>query len=562
MHRVLSISIALAVSVTAGMPRPAAAAAVPAELSRLVPADPLVTLYMPSVDGLQRDVRDLVRVFAPESADEVRVFDWIPGDLGDVEAIMDPTRPAVAVLRLAQGMPAPLFTTIVPLRDRSATADSIEDLLGARPLAVQDGYAVLGTDPTYQPGGASPQLFEGMGGDDATLRIDLEGFFLAMGPMLDMFVQMALTQPDATTGEAAMTPEAMVSVMETIGLLRDGLATLEVAVDVDGDRVRLAGGVEFHEDGPLALLAQGSLDDAWEQAGWLDPDAAFLVVSALDLSNLRPLLEPVLDLVGGFAATEPDLDPFLALTELQKASPRLMEMGLRPYVASYGLGDAGVEMRWIARDPDAAELQTQFVAATRVWSAFGLRSEWSDARQVAGFTLRSAALDFDVDGLPPAVIDTLSTEQRVQMEQMIEAWLAPMHVAAGRDRSVILLDHDTASVDDLLGRMAKGDAGPVAPMLEQARAWAGDDALSVGALDFGRTMAMVATMFPWDEDDPEAERNRELLAAAPSAPVFGASWVDRQWLRGRIEMRTDAASALWGFFEALDASTGDDEPGY
>ena len=540
----------------------ARAAAPPAELLRLVPADPLAVVYVPSVETLERDVRSLVGVFAPEAAEGISWMDMLPLEMRGLEEIMDPARPAAVVLRLMPGTPAPMFSMLVPLRDASTTPDEIEARLQVRPLALDDGYAVLGTDTAYAPGDGDPALLADVAAVDVTARVDMAGLFRALGPMLDMFVQMALTQP--REGEEGAPPrsltdaEGAAAALELVGMLREGLATLEITADVDGDHMELGGGVEFLADGPLELRPQGSLDDVWAHTGALEPGAAVYMASALDLRNLEPLVRGFLGMMAETSWEQGDFDMLSMLWKVQVGSPALMEsMNLTPYVGSFHFDSSGPLMRWIQPAVDPAALGEATVAAFDAATSLGLRAQWGETRRVGDFGVRSAELDMDIETLLETHSDAdldPQGEEAAAIRSMMDLWLSTVWIAVGPDLAVTAMDDDAAAVDALLERLSAAPAGEAPAELVEARAWAGDGALGVTVVDVGRIFRMLSDVVPQSSDDVDFEALRAAFADAPSAPVFGATRVDGTWLRGRMEMRTESARALWTLFRGLGES--------
>ncbi len=557
-----SFTFALVLALATAASPLARAATPPAELLRLVPADPLAVVYVPSVETLERDVRSLVEVFAPERAAELSVMDMLPLEMRGLEEIMDPSRPAAVVLRLMPGTPAPMFSMLVPLSDPSITPDAIESRLQVRPLALEDGYAVLGTDTAYAAGDGNPSLLADVSAADLTARVDMAGLFRALGPMLDMFVQMALTQPregeDGAPPRSLADDEGARAALEVVGMLRDGLATLEITADVDGDRMELGGGVEFLADGPLALGPQGSLDDVWAYAGALEPEAGVYMVSALDLRNLEPLIRGVLDLTREMSPQAGGLDVLSTLWEVQMGSPALMEsMSLTPYVGSFHFDAEGPHMRWILPTSDPAALAEATIGAWEAAEPLGLRARWAEPRRIADFDVRTAELEVDTETMLESYSDTdldPQGEEAEMIRSMMDLWLSALWVATGPDLALMAMDDDEAAVGALLERVSGSPVGEVPPDLVEAREWAGDDALGVVFVDMGRVFRMVSEALPQSSDDVDFEAMRAAFSDAPSAPVHGASRVDGSWLRGRMEMRTESARALWSLFMELNES--------
>ena len=534
---------------------PARAEPVPVALERLVPEDPLLVAYAPSLSEVEGEVLGLLSAMGlREESEGGSVFDLLGSfseDLADLELVMDASRPFAAVLRLPGGMPMPLFVMTVPLRDGLTAAD-VEAQLGVTPLAVQDGYAAIGSDPTYAPGGARQAMLAGMGDDDIAVRLDVEGLFVALGPMVDMMVQMALQTTDEAGAPTGADPARIDEIMGLVQMVRDGIGTLEISADLDDGRVELAGGVRFRVDGPLALGPQPALDSVWADAGYLDPDAAALMVSSLDLRNVKPLLDAMLGMFNGMPGLQDG--PAAGLASIQEPLMQLWDLTLHPFVAAIEFSDAGLAGRSVMGAADAGRMQAGFRSMFSALEPMGLVAEWAPARKVAGFDVETVDARLDLDRLADFddETDAMSTEEREAVEAMIAKILTPMSIAANGERVVFAMDRDAAAVDAFLADVAAGERGDVPARLAAARAWAGDDVHGVMTVDATAYMQFVAAMMPAGEEDMASFR--AIADAMPSAPLFGYSLVERDWLRGRLSVEQDALVAFVRSMRALDTN--------
>lgn len=538
----------------------ATAAPVPVALERLVPDDPLLVAYAPSLDELEREVVGLARRFGASGPDEDEsIFDLlegISGDLGDLELVMDPTKPFAAVLRLAPGQMMPMFSMMVPLRAGLTPAD-VEERLGVAPLGTDDGYVALGTDVGYRPGGARQAMLAGLGDDDLTLRLDVEGLFVALGPMVDMMVQMAM-QPPAEDGRPPRSdPERMDATLELLDVLRDGLGALEVAADIDGERVELGLGVRFREDGPLALGAQPSLDDVWADAALLDPTSTVLIASGVDLQNLRPLMESFVGIMKEF-----DDETYPAAKMIARMQQQVFEVwvqGLKPYVGSIHLADGKARYRWIEDDLSPAQTQQAMKEMLTAMDGLGIETTWSEPRSVAGFDAIEGDTRVDFDDLAALDPDAkIEADELATMESMFDVLLAPFTIAAGERKIVYAMDDDRAAVDAFLERVASSARGAVPARLAEARAWAGDDARGVMVLEVADYFAMFGAMahsLGSDTADRGVLDAFTELEDFPSTPVYGSATTRDGWLRGRLSMEIDV---LVHAVNVLKANAGND----
>lgn len=531
-----------------------AVAAVPMELETLVPEDPLLVVYTPSLGEIERDIVGLMERFGAEDegGSIFELFEGISPELGELELIADRRRPFAVVLRLVPGFPAPMFSMIVPLLD-GLTPDDVEERLGVVPLGASDGYVALGTDTSYRAGGRRQPMLAGIGDDDLTARLDVEGLFVALGPMVDMIVQMAMQQPDADGNPPMANPEGMQAALDMVAVLRDGIGAIELAANVDDARLDLAAAARFRADGPLALGAQPTLDDVWADAALLPADAPMLMAAGIDLTNLEPLVDAIVGI--SKAVTGGEDGPYAALSRLQQQSVELWMNGLRPYVASFDMGADGTSMRWLESSMAPAKDLADLRAMMDAMDGMGIETSWEETRRVEGFDVMTSTIDVDFAAMAALDPDSpeLGDDELATLDALFDQFLTPMALAAGDQKLVMTMDADPEAIDAFLAEIASSSRGDVPARLEQARGWAGDDAQGVMVTDVKAWFEIFARVAEIGDTEGSAEIAAQ-LDQLPATPVYGAARVDGDWLRGRLSMETDVLVALVQAIQTLEAS--------
>ena len=524
-----------------------ARAGIPYELESLLPADPLLVGYTPSLGAMERDVVALFERFGVESPDDgesiFSVFEGIAPQLAELEKVADPEGSFAVALRLVPGFPAPMFTVVFPLK-AGLTANDVTERIGVAPLAISGSYAAMGTDSKYAPSDARQPMLAGVGDEDLSARLDVEGLFDALGPMVDMMIQMMMQQPTEDGRPPKSLDEEMAAVTDLIELVRTGIGSIELFADVDDSRVELGGGVRFRADGPLALGAQPPFEATWKESALLGDDAAILIASGVDLGNLRPLMDSLIDLMTTVSA---DVEgPYGAFEILQQRSMELWMTGLHPYVASLSMDDDGVRSRWIESDATSGEVMATMREMLSSMQEMGIETTWQEPRTVAGFDVETAVIDVDVDALTEADpdLESLGDDERAMLESVFERFLSPIALATGHGKSVYVMDSDPARVDAFLERVASGAQGDVSARLQDARAWAGPDAQGLMVGDVRAFFDMLASLAVEVEDDEDAAAFVAGVETLPSTPIYGASRVEGDWVRGRLSMETDALVAF------------------
>lgn len=533
-----------------------ARAEIPYELESLLPADPLVVGYTPSLGAMERDVVALFERFGVEGPDEdesiFSIFQGIAPQLAELEKVANPEGAFAVALRMVPGFPVPMFTVVFPLQE-GLTEDDVVERIGVAPLAISGPYAAMGTDSKYAPANARQPMLAGIGDQDLSARLDVEGLFEALGPMVDMMLQMMLQQPTDDGRPPKNMAEEMEAITAFIELIRSGVGSIELFADVDASRIELGGGARFLPDGPLALGPQPSFDTILKESALLDDDDAILVASGIDLGNLRPLVDSLIEMM---SETSPDgPGPYDAFELFQQRSLELWMTGLLPYVASFGMDESGLTSRWV----ESADAGGEEIAAVREllssMQGMGIVTTWQEPRTVAGFDVETVEIDVDVDAMTRADpdLDTLDDTERAMFEAVFERFMTPMTLASGHGKNVYVMDSDPARVDAFLERVASGPRGDVPARLEDARAWAGPDAQGLMAGDVRAFFDMLASFAAGVDDDEDAAAFVAGVQSLPSTPIYGASRVDGDWIRGRLSMETDA---LVAFIEAVQTLEG------
>lgn len=525
------------------LPVSARAMELPSGLLRLVPADPVAIVVTPSIEALTRDLSAVVEIFGG-SVPDFDPFVLLGDSTGALRSVVDLTRPAVLAVTLVQGMPFPEVVGVVALSDPDLGVEEFELRTGRAALAMEEGWVALGEAVAYAPGHTRPALLNDLPGTDVAARLDLRAIFQQFGPMIEYFVAMALaTQQPAETESGAPPPPSPLdveSLLELVALVRDGIRTLELAVEVDGTRCELRGGIDLDPDGPLALGPQPSRDEAFELAARLStsPAGSMFGASALDLRGLQPLLAVLMEMSAEVADSTS-----IPTTGLDHAAvvEGLYGWMWAPHAAAGRFDADGMTLKVLVNAPEPDRVGSGFVESFNAMPGGGARLAPVAEREVRGVQVQSYAYDFD-PGEPAISAEGIPTQAMIAWLQNL---LGPLEIATRE--SMLLMTMGTGAseaMDELLRSGLR--TGEFPPEFAELRTWAGPEARAWWWIDFNDLMILVthaiATLPQEGDDEISVPQGLEDL---PELPVLAASSLERSWLRSRVAMDMRALASFW-----------------
>lgn len=564
-----ALVVALGLALGSANVAPAHAAALPPALVRLIPADPIAVVVAPSIDEFTRDVRSLIALFDEETAANFDPVTMLGDDMARFAAVVDLTRPLALAVRLAPGAPMPLISTVLPLRDPSLDLEGFRARTGMEALAVRDGHVVVGSDTYYEPGETNPALILDLPDADLAARLDLRSLFEQMGPMLDMVISMAFAPsvPDSAADDGAAPgaapPLDVDEVLELVATIRDGMRTIELAVDVDGVMVELHTGVDLDPDGPLALGEQPSREAAIDLLRRLpeQPGSIGYMASAIGLDPFMELFERAARLASDASGGESVysvMGPSGAFhDQVMEVIGDLYAPYWEPNAWTLGSEDGRILAAGIIESATPQMLVDDLFLAMSSLQTTGFRVEREAGSGSAGEDVRRYRVDYDLG----ALLDQVSPEGRSAADeeqiQAISDWLdtvVPVIDVATRPGQVLVATaYDEHSGMEAL-RARAAEPGDIPAAMAEVVEWAGPQARGWMHLDLTRLLALISGLLadlPQSEDDRFEMPTPEALASLPAMPVRGAVSLQRSWLRGRLRMDLLAVAS---FVEILQAN--------
>ena len=519
----------------------------PASMLSLLPEDPAALVVVPSIDGLSSDVRRAVEIFDPETAAEFDPAEMLEGLSSNLSRVCDTSQPAALAVSLVEGVPMPYVVGIVGLLDPSMDEASFEANVGQRPLFMENGWVVLGNHPAYQPGRGRPQLLMGMPPTDVAARVDLRRVFDHFGPMLDMMIQMALSQPapvDSTADPDAVPQpifdqEGIDAALALLGMVRDGLDGLELGLEVEGDGAEIHAGVAFAPDGPLALGPQTDPSAALALARRLPvaEDAALITASALDLSSVLPLIEGVLAMMDDVQTPGQWTNPWQdSMNAMQASLADLYEVYWLPNAATMGVEEAGFTMDALVEAGAPAVLIDRTTRTMLDLSLPGTEFVELDRREIDGREVRGYRFDMDVEEMMAAYGGNVDEAGARDMERLFaEVWPVWEFTSMEELMLVSTARDGRSGMEGLLDAVRTPRDLPA--RLQEVVDWAGPDARSWTWMDLKGMLGLMAVFFEHTPEDPDVDLDvpsLEELRELPPMPVLGAASIEGTWLRGRL----------------------------
>jgi hypothetical protein len=349
LRHVLALLLALLVVpgvVACGKKEPApgpSAQAVEDDVTKLVPNDTVGLVYAPSLDALQRKIRDVVASIDAEAAAEVDLDKMLsdPNVPAALRSNLDRTRPVAIAVSFAGERPVP--TIILPSKGDAVALGKAFEEQGMAPPATSGKYlaATMGPPPSARGGS---EIAKKAPAGDVALRLDVARLVAQFRPQIDQGLAELTRQMEAGAGPQA---GAMRPMVEWMASAVNSAEWLDVALKIEGTRVdfegelRMKAGSEF--DGKLpASQNLASL------AGNLPKDFPVVALASVDLESLMGFLEKFMD--AALAAFPEDQRKVLA-DQFRQGREAYKLLG-KEHAMGFGIGPNGIEAVTLSASSD------------------------------------------------------------------------------------------------------------------------------------------------------------------------------------------------------------------
>ncbi len=542
---------------TTGVPggKPARVAAVVADdLGRLVPADAVGVVYVPSLDALEAKWKTIVGAVDSDAASEVSVGKMLENLAGPAAGQVDRSRPAAVAFTLGAGpKPKPSFTIILPVLDGAAAKAAFGEVPPGKPAPVVLGkYLALSESPDVKPAATASALVKDLPAGDVTARVDLARVIGAYRDKIDEAMgQMGeraggSDRPGAPPGLASAR-EMMKGLTEVLKTLLDSAERLDLTVRVEGTTADLD--IAFTAKAGSALdRPKSARGDVASVAAALPRDYPIVALVGVSMAELGEWANSLSDAY------------FMAVPEQQRAALKKMMARSNEMYALLGneaavglsLGAAGIEEAVVmsAKDPKAflakmdEAMKGEYAAAL---AEMGMAFEPLPVTTTAGVEVRGWAMKFDWVKMMAASGQEVAQDSTMleRMQKSVESVFGPggfrMRMAIVGDRIVAV----AGGADDLMEKAITAAKSPGKPpaSLSRALAKAGERPSFVVSLDLRETIAdllgFVAKMMP-----EEGGREMPTLPSGGPVPVavYGTGAGREYW--GGLSVDVGAAASL------------------
>ena len=533
------------------------APAVEDDLGRLVPADAVGLVYVPSLDALEAKLRTVVGAVDSDAAKEVDVGKMIEQIAGPAASQVDRSRPMAVALSLGGGeKPAPSPTFILPVRDGAAAKAAFGEPEPGKPIPVVLGkYLALSESPDLRASETSSPLVKDLPAGDVAVRVDLARVISTYRKQIDEAMGQMGEQagrgdrPGARPGLAGGQMASMMKgFTEAAKPLLDSAERFDLAVSVQGTTADL--------DLAFTAKAGSELDrpksargDVASVAAALPRDYPIVVLLGVSMAEFSEWSTSLMDAY------------LLALPEKQRdAFKKLMARSNEMYAllgsetaVGLSMGASGIEEAVVmtAKDPKAFLAKLDEMMKGESFSALaemGMAFEALPPTTTSGVEVRGWAMKFDWEKVMAANGQdvALDPKARAKVEEMTGSLFGPgglrVRMAVVGDRIVAVL----GGADDLMAKAIAAAKAPGKPSatLSRALAKAGDHPSFVVSLDLREVIAgildMVGKVMPAEDGGKEMPK---MPAGGPvPVAVYGTGSGREYW--GGLSVDVGAAASL------------------
>jgi hypothetical protein len=524
-------------------------------LERLLPAETVGVLSLPSVDAIQDILDRWYAGFQGHKAGRESEAPNVREEIANFVAMdprqIDTERPVAVTLSLPAAAAPPMPSIIVPVRDEEAALASLEQGASSQFSATHatgHGYLVMTSLPQYAPDGGTFELAEPRHRGDARLLLDLAAIYQMYGPMLEFFLASMMQEMQSETADRAAL-EAMESAIEWAQGVLGNAERFEIAMSTADASLRLTSTLRSRPGSPPVIPVRDP-KRFLELSRVLDADADLVAVASADLRSLYDWSRAAqqAEMNRQLEATPEYGEQLMTLLEYSSELQRLLA---GPNAYSLDIDDAGVRVVQLMQleQPDGfVETFRGIMASMQPLEPLGLSLNEEDATRLEGVDVYVWRMSFKPDfirirprdGVPPWR-DFAEIHRR-----LFGADQAVVRLAIVDDIAVFVLHQDETRMRVALQRV-KSKSGSVPRAIRRLAERHGTTPWLAAETDLRSVVAAFvdAVMNPDAVTDSDAWR--ELRSGDP-VPVSISSSQNEGVLR--CELTTDV-HALVALFESL-----------
>jgi hypothetical protein len=512
-----------------GKPGTRTLASVPGDLGKLIPADAVAVVYVPSIAGLEKRINPFVAEFSPGVK-----FD-LAGLLGSTFGApalgehVDASRPvAIGVTLPAEGggrrgaSPDPVF--VLPVKD----VEKAKAALGGGPAVTASGSWIAVSKQPIDPSAAPSPLLSGMPGGDVALRVDLARLVARFGPDLDAALSKGAEGRKAGDPAAAIVEKVGEAVKDLVG----SAERLDLSLFLEDGRLDLDGTFVARPGSRLDGVVNGG--DLAGAVSRLPRD--FAVEVALS-GGLGPLQKMVLEFAKDLSTAFP-AESRAAMERTQALGLEVLDQVEGPMVMGVDMGREGIRGVMVTGVKDAKvfreKLDATYASLGESGAGAGMRMKPLPTTTVAGTEVRGWLFDLDLGKLVgEAGADAPGAAE--QAERMVDAIYGKdglrMREAIVDGRVVWVMGDDDAL---LAAAIAAAKGGKTPAGLAAAVSRAGASPLFVARIELRelatQLLGLVGTAVP------SAAGKVPAVPAGPPLPVVVSAAADGRTYRGSLSM--------------------------
>ena len=514
----------------------------PADMQKLLPADPAFIVAITSVHDLERQWQAIEEMFDDDSGESTDLIGLLSENMPQFAEFADMDKPLALVMGLPNlmGGEEPAFTFIVPLAESSwSPDDSAPDTTGVTYLK-EGGYLALSMDPLFSPAVETPDLAIGLGPGFISARLDLEMVIDAYRPLAEMGLGAmgnATALPDSQSiGEEThpqqMGPEEIAAMQDLARSVMDSARRFNLSFSIEGEELTLHTGFSVLPGSPLDPGPQPSFEHALQLTRLLPSGGNIIQTMALDQTRQFEIFRSFY--TANLEKTTANMPPEQGEAYRSWVQSYLDSVDLfaNPLAASISMFEEGMSTNMVMECADAPASLERFTGLFEGLTAadIGMKMKKMPTGKVAGVDVHSWTVDYDPEKLaahsPAPMNPQLGGTGRMQAEQMIAILrkVTPnINMAVRGDYLILSADPNPANLAHMI-QLAGQRRGAAHPQTAAVAAKAGPGCQQVVVGDLMAILAWITELMEEIEEEEYAAIESNPIPFSAAYTIEGANY--------------------------------------
>jgi hypothetical protein len=509
-----------------------------ATIARLVPADALGVVRVPSLDEFDASLRTFMAAVNPEAKEPVTAEKLLKGiaPVPGAFEYLDHKKPIVVCLSFDGERMEPLPTFVLPVTNADEFLKTLPPSPAtAKPVILGD-YVGVSMLAKYAAREAPASLVDNMLPGAVSARVDLERVFEMFRPMiepeLDQIEEHADEMP--TGAMPGLDASALAkSYIDGFRTFMDSAQTLDLATGMHGNRFDFSFVFTALEKSALSDMGSKEKTDIVRIAKHLDPDSGIAFVVGMDPPAMYKRFGPMFE---RFAAAYPEpMRPMFAtsMASWEKLAP---VMGTAMCV-NMDFSPTGLRGTTYLRPTDAKAWSDAYVASLKTLSMPGIELRGPEQVTVDGVAVSQMTLEMHDEAIEAMLRkkggDKLDDAVLAPMKAMLKRFYGDKGMrfafATKGNDGVMVVGGDDAHLKRAIAGLGDADKKLPPDVQHEIDGLAGANPCFVARIDLARIMSSIMAFAAFASPDHAATPKE---SKGPPAPITFHGAIDGRAWRG------------------------------